>query len=107
MFPASLADVAEAQIQAGVYPAPLGPSFAEMAGRDFSALLASYSGPVLILNGENDKASQRGQAKFVANLSQGRVQSVPGAGHACNLDNVTAYNRAVLDFARSSGWLPA
>jgi pimeloyl-ACP methyl ester carboxylesterase len=107
MFPSSLADVAEAQIQAGVYPAPLGPSFAEMAGRDFSALLASYSGPVLILNGENDKASQRGQAKFVANLSQGRVQSVPGAGHACNLDNVTAYNRAVLDFARSSGWLPA
>jgi pimeloyl-ACP methyl ester carboxylesterase len=36
MFPPALADVAEAQLQAGVYPEPLGPSFAEMAGVDFS-----------------------------------------------------------------------
>jgi pimeloyl-ACP methyl ester carboxylesterase len=105
MFPAALAEVAEAQLQAGVYPEPLGPSFAEMAGKDFTVLLARYPGPGLILNGERDSASRRGAAKFAAVLRQGRVQTIPAAGHACNLDQPEAYNQAVRDFARSIGWL--
>ena len=104
MIPPDLADVADAQLAAGVYPDALGPSFAEMAGVDFSLLLAGYPGPVLILNGENDKNSRSGEAKFLAALPQARVQVVPGAGHACNLDNVLAYNGAILDFAASIGW---
>jgi pimeloyl-ACP methyl ester carboxylesterase len=104
MFPAALADVAEAQLQAGVYPDPLGPSFAEMAGRDFTVALSQYPGPGLILNGERDTATRRGEAKFVAALRQGRAQVVPGAGHACNLDNPEAYNQAVRGFAQSIGW---
>src|SRR5262245_39787199 len=52
LFPPSLADVAEAQLQSGIYPEVLGPSFAEIAGRDFTAALAWYPGPSLILNGE-------------------------------------------------------
>jgi pimeloyl-ACP methyl ester carboxylesterase len=104
MFPEALSDIAEAQLQAGVYPEALGPSFAEMAGRDFTVPLSQYPGPVLILNGERDKASRRGEAKFVAALQQGGAQIVPGAGHACNLDNVEAYNQAVRGFAHSIGW---
>jgi pimeloyl-ACP methyl ester carboxylesterase len=42
LFPPSLADVAEAQLQAGVYPAALGPSFGEMAGRDFTVPLRDF-----------------------------------------------------------------
>lgn len=104
MFPPALADVAEAQLQAGVYPESLGPSFAEMAGKDFSALLARYPGPGLILNGENDSASRKGETKFAAALHQGHVQIIPGAGHACSLDQPEAYNQAVRDFAQSIGW---
>ena len=44
LFSPSLADVAEEQIKAGVYPESLGPAFAEMAGRDFQLLLADYPG---------------------------------------------------------------
>ena len=106
MFPPELADVAEAQLRDGVYPAVLGPSFAEMAGVDFSAPLAGYPGPVLILNGEKDSASRRGETKFLASLRQGRAQVVPGAGHACNLGKPDAYNQAVRDFAASIGWNP-
>jgi pimeloyl-ACP methyl ester carboxylesterase len=105
LFPTTLADVAEAQLQAGVYPEVLGPSFAEMAGRDFSGALARYPGPSLILNGENDAASRRGESKFVSAAQQGRVQAVPDAGHACNLDQPERYNQAVRDFARSIGWM--
>jgi pimeloyl-ACP methyl ester carboxylesterase len=77
-----------------------------MAGVDYSLLLAGYPGPVLILNGENDKNSRSGEAKFLAALPQARVQVVSGAGHACNLDNVAAYNQAILDYAASIDWQP-
>lgn len=104
MFPAALAEVAAAQLQAGVYPEALGPAFAAMANRDFAALLAHYSGPSLILNGEKDAASRRGEAQFVAKLRAGRVQVIPGAGHACNLDQPEVYNQAVRDFGQALGW---
>lgn len=105
MFPPALADVAEAQLRAGVYPDPLGPSFAEMAGQDFTIPLSRYPGPGLILNGERDKASRRGEAKFLAAMQQGRVQLVPDAGHACNLDQPAAYNQAVQAFGQATGWI--
>lgn len=103
MFPTALADVAEAQLQAGVYPEALGPSFAEMAGKDYAIPLARYPGPGLILNGERDTASRRGEAKFVAAMRQGRAQVIMGAGHACNLDQPEAYNQAVRAFEQAIG----
>lgn len=106
LFPPALAEVAEAQLQAGVYPEVLGPSFAEMAGRNFSAALAHYPGPSLILNGERDSASRRGESKFVRAARQGRAQTIRDAGHACNFDQPAAYNQAVLEFARSIEWAP-
>ena len=104
LFPAALSDVAEAQMEAGVYPDAVGPAFAEMAGRDFAALVAAYPGPCLILNGRKDSASRRGEAKFLGALQQGRAQVIEDAGHACNLDQAEAYNQAVRDFAESIGW---
>jgi pimeloyl-ACP methyl ester carboxylesterase len=106
LFPAALAADAEAQVQAGVYPRSLGATFGEMAGRDFATLLSSYVGPVLILNGERDRTSRRGAATFARTLRDGRVQVIPGAGHACNLDQPEAYNAAVRAFAASIGWAP-
>jgi pimeloyl-ACP methyl ester carboxylesterase len=105
MFPPGLADVAEAQLQAGVFPGPLGPSYAEMAGRDFTAVLREYPGPSLILNGERDTSSRRGEAKFVSAARQGHSRLVPGAGHACNLDQPEKYNLAVREFAHLIGWV--
>jgi pimeloyl-ACP methyl ester carboxylesterase len=107
MFPPALSDVAEAQLQAGVFPDALGPSYAEMAGKDFSAVLRQFPGPVLILNGERDASSRRGESKFLSAARQGRGQNIPDAGHACNLDQPEKYNLAVREFARSIGWLPS
>lgn len=101
IFPAALADVADAQIRAGVYPESLGAAFAELAGRDFTASLRAYPGPCLVLNGEHDRPSRRGEAAFVAASRHGRAQIVPGARHACNLDNPDAYNAAVRGFANA------
>jgi len=105
MFPPAVADVAEAQLRSGVYADPLGPSYAEMAGRDFSAVLSQFPGPSLILNGERDAASRKGESKFVSAARQGRALTIADAGHACNLDQPEKYNEAVREFARSIGWM--
>jgi pimeloyl-ACP methyl ester carboxylesterase len=99
LFAPSLADVAEEQIKAGVYPGPLGPAFAEMAGRDFQLLLADYPGPTLILNGERDTGPRASAARFARGARQAEVATIPGAGHAVNLDQPEAFNRAVRAFA--------
>lgn len=104
MFPPTLTDVAEEQIRAGVYPAALGPSYLEMAHKDFSAVLAEYPGPSLILNGERDSATRKGESKFLAAARQGRLHTIPNAGHACNLDQPEKYNQAIREFAQAIGW---
>jgi pimeloyl-ACP methyl ester carboxylesterase len=104
LFPPALSDVAAAQLAAGVYPAPLGPAFAELAGRDFKTLLRSYPGPCLILNGERDRASRRGEKAFAAVLQRGRVEVLAGAGHACSLDQHDAYNQVLRSFAATIDW---
>lgn len=106
MFPPALADVAEAQLSTGVFPEALGPSYAELAGRDFTAVLGEYPGPSLILNGERDNASRRGEANFVSAARRGKTRLILDAGHACNLDKPEEYNQAVREFARSIGWGP-
>jgi pimeloyl-ACP methyl ester carboxylesterase len=104
MFPPALADVADAQLQAGVFPGPLGASYVGMAGREFSAMLSRYPGPSLILNGEKDAAARRGENQFAAAARQGSVLTIQGAGHACNLDQSEKFNQAVREFAHAIGW---
>ena len=106
MFPPALADVAEEQLRAGVYPNALGSSYAEMAGRDFATALGKYPGPSLILNGERDASSRRGESKFISAARNGRVQTIPDAGHACNLEQPGKYDQAVREFAQAIGWNP-
>lgn len=101
MFPASMTDVAEAQLASGVYPEALGPAFAELAGKDFTLSLAKYPGPVLILNGERDKSPRAGETKFASVLRQGQVRTIPDAGHACNIDQPELFNQAVREFGSS------
>lgn len=99
LFPPELSDVAEAQMAAGVYPQPLGPAFGEMAGRDFAARLRSFTGPVLILNGEKDSFARKGEQAFAAACRHARIVVLPGAGHACSLHQPEAFTAVVREFA--------
>ena len=76
LFPASLADVADLQIKDGLYPQALGPAFASMARTDFLAALGRYEGPVLLLNGEHDRAARKGEAAFAAVSRHARIETI-------------------------------
>ncbi len=113
LFPPSLASLAEAQIQAGLYPEALGSAFAEMAGQDFATLLARYPGPVLVLNGEHDVPARRAKPALTKDLDRVQVRVVPKAGHACSFEQPDVYTSEIRAFARSidrspsGGWRDA
>jgi pimeloyl-ACP methyl ester carboxylesterase len=103
LFPPELGDVADEQVHAGLQAGPLAGAFAEMAGRDWGAALSAFPGPVLVLNGELDAMARRGEAQLAAAARDARVQTVAGAGHACNLDRPQEFDRAVRAFLDTIG----
>lgn len=88
----------EAQLAAGIAPLGAAQSFEEISQYDFRASLAKVTAPVLILNGETDRPNRRSENHFASVLKYGQVKVVPGAGHACNIENPVEYNRLLMEF---------
>lgn len=101
------AEVAEAQIADGLFPRGASESFLQIPKYDYLKLISRVSAPVLVLNGELDKRNRKLEAAFAAAAPHGRAAFIPGAGHACNVENAEAYNQHLLAFAREIGWVPA
>jgi pimeloyl-ACP methyl ester carboxylesterase len=100
LFPPALQHVAEEQMRAGIHAEPLADAFAETANKKWTALLQTLDAPILLINGERDSMARGGEAEFLAALPRARAVTIADAGHACNLDQREAFDRAVLDFAR-------
>jgi pimeloyl-ACP methyl ester carboxylesterase len=66
---------------------------------DWAQGLRAYDGPVLILNGENDKPHVREAAQLQSRFRDCRVELIMGAGHLANLDRPEDYSEAVRRFA--------
>ena len=62
--------------------------------------------PVLVINGEFDNALPRGRA-MAEILPRGRHVLIPGTGHACCLEDPTAFDAAVIDFLTAEKLMPA
>ncbi len=92
-----------AQAQAGIYWKSAGQGLLECTGKDFRSMLHSYRGPVLLLNGENDKNSRKSEDALLsaANQDNIKVQAIREAGHLCNVDQPHAYNDALRDFTQA------
>jgi 3-oxoadipate enol-lactonase len=59
--------------------------------------------PVLIVNGEHDSEVRVGAGAGLARaLPHAQLAVIPGAGHLANLDNPTAYNKALDHFLRTT-----
>jgi pimeloyl-ACP methyl ester carboxylesterase len=62
--------------------------------------------PVLVVNGALDNALPRGRG-MADLLPRGRHVTIPGAGHACCLEDPAAFDAAVIDFLTSEKLMPA
>lgn len=100
------AELVEPQIAAGYGFAAIPGSWRAVLGRDHLAALASYPGPVLILNGERDVLFRSGERRFLGACPRASLRVLPGASHLANLDQPAAFNAAIGDFAASVYGLP-
>ena len=71
----------------------------ELRRRRFGSALASYSGPVLVLNGQLDLVFRLGQRRFCRALPDVRVTVLRGATHLANLDRPSAFSARIARFA--------
>jgi pimeloyl-ACP methyl ester carboxylesterase len=71
-----------------------------MAARpDSEPLLRTIDVPALVVGGMEDAITNRGQAEFLARGIRGaRLESVEGAGHLPNLEQVETFNRLLHAF---------
>jgi len=65
----------------------------------FIPRLATYPGPTLLINGEDDHLFRRGELAFLAAAADGRLEVIPGCAHLVNEDQPAAFNAAVRRFA--------
>jgi len=74
--------------------------YRELASHDFPAMLHSFPGPVLIVNGENDKPNRKREAALLRAAQNGQLQIIKHAGHLCNLEQPEAFTEQVRTFAK-------
>lgn len=96
MFPERLV---EPQIKAGFSWKVMPQVYRELATHDFNAMLKTFTGPVLIMNGENDKRNRKGEAELLRAASNGQIRIIERANHLCNLDQPEAFTGQVQAFA--------
>jgi pimeloyl-ACP methyl ester carboxylesterase len=96
-FPAALV---EPQLEAGFSWKVVPRVYRELASHDFRAMLRTFPGPVLIVNGENDKPNRKREAALLRAAQDGQLQIVKQAGHGCNLDQPEAFTHQVRTFAK-------
>ncbi len=97
LSPAAKAEI----IDAGIYPRGFGTPGPALAGRDFRAMLATYPGPTLLINGEHDKIMRRGEGKHAKAGADVRTAMITDVGHICNLHKPDAFTEVVREFART------
>ena len=93
----------EPQIEAGFSWKVVPRVYRELATHDFPAMLQSFPGPTLIVNGENDKPNRKREAALLRVAQDGQLQIIKQAGHLCNLEQPEAFTQQVRTFAKRFG----
>ncbi len=78
--------------------------FEAMARPEAADHHARIGRPTLIISGSEDKSHQ-GAFALKARISGCELATIPGAGHACQLEQPWAFDAAIIDFLRRHGLL--
>ncbi|MFQ5903020.1 MAG: alpha/beta fold hydrolase, partial [Candidatus Binatia bacterium] len=79
--------------------------FKALQNREVTHRLGELKMPVLVVNGEFDNSLVR--SRETAQKIRGAVhQMIPGAGHACCLEDPAAFDEVVIGFLKKYGFMP-
>ncbi len=73
--------------------------FHALQNRDFTPRLSELKMPVLVINGEFDNSLPRSR-EMAKKIAGAEHHVIPGAGHACCLEDPAAFDEIVLEFLR-------
>jgi pimeloyl-ACP methyl ester carboxylesterase len=72
--------------------------YRELGSHDFHTFLRAYTGPALVLNGENDKRNRVKETSLLKATQDGQIHIIKRAGHLCNLEQPEAFTQQVCTF---------
>jgi pimeloyl-ACP methyl ester carboxylesterase len=78
--------------------------FHALQNRDLTARLTELKMPVLIMNGEFDNSLKRSR-EMSMKIAGAEHHVIPGAGHACCLEDPATFDEIVLRFLRKNGFV--
>jgi len=78
--------------------------FNALQHRDLTARLPELKMPVLIMNGEFDNSLKRSK-EMSTRIAGAEHRTIPGAGHACCLEDPATFDGHVMDFLKQHGFL--
>jgi 3-oxoadipate enol-lactonase len=78
--------------------------FRALQNRDFTSRLSELKMPVVIINGEFDNSLKRSKA-MSTKIAGAEHYVIPGAGHACCLEDPAAFDEIVMRFLRKYGFV--
>jgi pimeloyl-ACP methyl ester carboxylesterase len=78
--------------------------FHALQNRDLTARLPELQMPVLIMNGEFDNSLKRSK-EMSTRIAGAEHRTIPGAGHACCLEDPAAFDANVLAFLEKHDFL--
>ena len=93
----------EPVITAGLYPNVAIDAFFEISGKNFYRMLQSYSGLLLLANGENDKINRKAEKVFLRTIPRTKSYPIQGASHLTNLEP-ELFSQAIRGFAGGLTW---
>ncbi len=76
----------------------------EVIGGEFRPKLASYPGPVLLVNGADDHVFRRGESSFLAATPNGSLRVVETAGHMVSQERPEEVNAELRRFLGGLDW---
>jgi 3-oxoadipate enol-lactonase len=80
--------------------------FNALQNRDLTARLAELKMPVLIINGEFDNSLKRSQ-DMSRRIAGAEHRMIPGAGHACCLEDPASFDGHVMNFLKKHRFIAA
>lgn len=92
--------IVASQLNAGFFWKAMPQTYRELSAHDFYALLRTFTGPVLIVNGENDRLNRKGEAGLLRSAQDGQIEVIAHANHLCHLDQPEAFTYQVRTLAK-------
>ena len=97
-------DIVAAVVDGGISLAGYGQGAMALAGLDFLTKLRSFEGPVLLLNGAEDRLNPDAAETLEPKLPAAETTVVPDAGHTCSIERPDKYTAIIREFATERVW---